>query len=106
MRCAHASIIEQGCTGIARRRSRRGTFFVAQSWADFIINICPNLIYDRHTRRQFINSRLGSNAFSRICVLSVKEVAERFSSLGTVEHPINQVLKFGLSSNAIAHEVV
>jgi hypothetical protein len=45
----------------------------------------------------------------RICVLSVKEVAERFSSLGplgTVEHPINQVLKFGLSSNAFANEVV
>jgi hypothetical protein len=26
--------------------------------------------------------------------------------LGTVEHPINQVLKFGLSSSAFAHEVV
>jgi hypothetical protein len=33
----------------------------------------------------------------------------RFSSLGplgTAEHPINQVLKFGLSSNAFPHEVV
>jgi len=29
-----------------------------------------------------------------------------FSSLGTAEHPINQVLKFGLSSNAVAREVV
>jgi hypothetical protein len=25
---------------------------------------------------------------------------------GTAEHPINQVLKFGLSSNVFAHEVV
>ena len=26
--------------------------------------------------------------------------------LGTVEHPINQVLKFGLSASTLAHEVV
>ena len=43
----HASIIEQGCTGIARRRSRRA-HSLSPNPGRAASPICPDLIYDRH----------------------------------------------------------
>jgi hypothetical protein len=73
--------------------------------------LCPRCMFDHHASsvREGNVSCLGmfrSHTTMMGAPIRAGGARSPLGSLGTVEHPIDQVLKFGLSSRAFAHEFV